>query len=117
MVIPFLLLLVFGVIDIARAYFDAASVQEAAIEGALYASLNPTDPATAVTLAEDTVSAPDLTGAVVITCPASDQVTVTVNYTFNVVTPVVRNVIGSSLDLSHSETAQVLSSDACVPSP
>ena len=113
MIVPFLILLVLGVVDISRAYFDAAAVQEAAIEGALYASLNPTDPSTAITLAENTVSSPDLTGAVTLTCPDTDQVTVTVSYTFNLVTPIVSNIVGDSIDLSHSETAKVLSSDAC----
>ena len=116
-VLPLLVLLAFGVADISRAYFDAAAVQEAAIEGVLYASLNPTDPATAVTLAEDTVSSPDFTGAVTVTCPSSTQVTVTVSYTFNLVTPIATNIVGTSIDLTHSETARVLSSDACVPSP
>jgi len=117
LVLPFLVLLAFGVVDISRAYFDAAAVQEAAIEGALYASLNPTDPATAVTLAENTVSSPDFTGAVTVTCPSTTQVTVTVSYTFNLVTPIASNIVGNSIDLTHAETAQVLSSDPCVPSP
>ena len=117
MVLPFLILLAFGVVDISRAYFDAAAVQEAAIEGAIYASLNPTDPATAVTLAENTVSSPDFTGTVTVKCPSSTQVTVTVSYTFNLVTPIASNIVGNSIDLTHAETARVLSSDACVPSP
>ena len=116
-VVPFLLLLVFGVVDIARAYFDSAAVQEAAIEGVLFASLNPGDPSTAISLAEDTVSSPDLTGQVTVTCPSATQVTVTVAYTFDVVTPVLSNIVGSTIDLTHAETAQVLSSDPCVPSP
>lgn len=115
--IPFLLLLVFGVIDFARAFFDAAKVQEAAQEGAVYASLNPGEPADAIARAEEAISNPDFTGAVTVTCPSSDQVTVTVAYTFNLVTPIISNVFGPTLDLSHSETARVLSSDSCTPSP
>ena len=114
---PFLILLVLGVIDISRAYFDAAKVQEAAQEGAVYASLNPGDPADTIARAEETISSPDFSGTITVTCPATDQVSVTVTYNFNLITPIVSSIIGSPVDLSHTETAQVLSSDACVPSP
>ena len=116
-IIPMLIMLVFGVIDVSRAFFDAAKVQEAAQEGAVYAALNPTQPADSVARAEETIQDIDFTGSVTVTCPATDQVTVTVSYTFELVTPVVKNMLGNTFDLSHSETAQVLSSDACVPSP
>ena len=111
-IIPFVLLLVFGVIDIARAFFDAAAVQEAAQEGVIYASHNPTDPTGAITRTEQAVSTPDFTGAVTITCPASDQVEVTVTYTFSPATPFI-----TSFDLTHAEIGQVLKSTACTPSP
>ncbi len=117
LVLPFLLFLTLGVVDIGRAYFDAARVQEAAQEGVMYAALNPGSPTSAIARAEETNAKPDLTGAVSVTCPATDQVTVTVSYTFDLITPLIGNVVGSALDLSHSETAQVLSSDPCVASP
>ncbi|HUP14708.1 MAG TPA: TadE family protein [Acidimicrobiia bacterium] len=116
-IIPFVLLLVLGVADLGRAFFDAAKVQEAAQEGAIYASLNPGSPGDAVARAEETIQSPDFTGSITITCPSTDQVTVTVSYTFNLVTPIMSNLVGNSLDLTHSETARVLSSDTCVPSP
>lgn len=116
-VIPFLILLVFGTIDLARGFFDAAKVQEVAQEGAVYAGLNPAAPADTIARAEETIDSPDFTGSITVTCPANDQVAVTVTYNFNVITPVISAIVGSPLDLSHTETAQVLSSDACVPSP
>lgn len=112
LIIPFILLLVFGVVDIARAFFDAASVQEAAQEGVIYASHNPADPSGAIIRTEEAVSTPDFTGAVTVTCPDTDQVQVTVAYTFNPATPFI-----SSFDLTHSEIGQVLKSTACTPSP
>lgn len=112
-VFPFLVLLVFGTIDIARGFFDAAKVQEAAEEGAYYVSLHPNDPAGAAARAEETVSSPSFNGAVVITCPSTDQVSVTVSYTMDLFTP----FIADSIDLTHTETARVLSSDPCVPVP
>lgn len=116
-IIPFVLLLVLGVVDLARAFFDAAKVQEAAQEGAVYASLNPGSPGDAVTRAEETIQNPDFTGSITITCPSTDQVTVTVSYTFDLLTPYMSNLLGNSLDLTHSETARVVSFEACVPSP
>ena len=117
LLLPFLLLFVLGVVDFARAYFDAAKVQEAAQEGAIYAALNPVAPDDAIARAEETIQNPDFTGLVTVTCPATDQVSVTVSYTFNLVTPLISNIFGPTLDLSHTETAQVLSSDPCTPSP
>jgi Flp pilus assembly protein TadG len=116
-IMPFVILLVLGVIDISRAFFDSAKVQEAAQEGALYASLNPTDSVGAVARAEETFTDPDFTGSITVSCPATDQVTVTVSYTFNLITPVIGNLVGSTLDLTHSETAQVLTFDACTTYP
>lgn len=116
-IIPFLLLLVLGTVDIARAFYDSAKVQEAAQEGAVYAALNPGSPANAVARAEETIQNPDFTGSITVTCPATDQVTVTVAYTFNLITPFVSNLVGGSLDLTHSETAHVLSLSACTAYP
>ena len=115
-VIPFLLLLVLGVVDLGRAFFDSAAVQEAAQEGVIYAARNPGDPAGAIARAEDTIQSPDFTGSVTVTCPATDQVTVTVSYTFTLITPLIGNMIGD-IDLTHSEVGRVLSSTACTPSP
>ena len=116
MIFPLILILVLGVIDLARAFFDAATVQEAAQEGAIYAALHPTDPGGAITRAEETINSTDFVGAITVTCPASDQVSVTASYTFNLITPFIGRIVGNSLDLTHTETAQVLSTDACIPS-
>lgn len=115
-VAPLLLLITLGVADIGRAFFDSAKVQEAAEEGAYYASLNPSNPNEAITRAEQAIQYPDFTGSVTVTCPATDQVTVTVNHTFTVITPIISNIVGSTIDLAHSQTAQVLTSDPCTPS-
>lgn len=116
-VAPLLLLLALGVVDIGRAFFDAARVQEAAQEGAYYASLNPGDPDEAIARAEGAIPTAGFVGSVTITCPSPDQVTVTVARTFTLITPIVTNIIGGTVDLSHSQTAAVLTSDPCTPSP
>ena len=114
--IPFLVLLTVGVVDLGRAFYDAAKVQEAAQEGAYFASLNPDSPDDAIARAEETIESPSFSGSIAITCPAADQVTVTVTHTFQVITPIVSNIIGETLDLTHAQTAQVLTSDPCTPS-
>ena len=116
-IIPLILLLSLGVIDVARAFFESAKVQEAAQEGAYYASLNPVDPSEAIARAEDAIQVPDFTGTVTVTCPTQDQVTVTVVHTFNIITPIASNIIGNTIDLTHAQTARVLTADACSPSP
>ena len=116
-VIPFLLLLVLGVVDLGRAFYDSAAVQEAAQEGVIYASFNPDDPTGTIARAEEAIQSPDITGSVTVTCPASDQVSVTVAHTFNLITPLISRIAGDSINLTHAETGQVLSTTACIPSP
>ena len=119
-ILPFLILLVLGTIDLARAYFDAAKVQEAAQEGAIYASFNPQPGTEIITRTTDTITNLGFDASdVVITvgCPDTDQVEVTVSYTFNMITPIVSNIIGPDIDLTHTETAQILSTTACETAP
>ena len=116
LIIPLPVLLTIGVVDLGRAFFDSAKVQEAAQEGAYYASLNPDDPSEAIARAQETIEGVSFTGSIVITCPAPDQVTVTVTHTHDVIAPIVSNIVGNTLDLTHVQTAQVLTSDPCTPS-
>ncbi len=119
-ILPFLILLVLGTIDLARAYFDAAKVQEAAQEGAIYASYNPQPATEIVTRTTETITNLGFDASdVVITvgCPDTDQAEVTVSYTFNMITPIVSNIIGPDIDLTHTETAQILSTTACETAP
>ena len=116
--LPFVILLVLGTIDLARAYFDAAKVQEAAQEGAIYASFNPTPATEVVTRTTETITnlgfdSADITVTVSCDPLATDQVTVTVGYTFNLITPIISNIFGPDIDLTHAETAQILSAVPC----
>ncbi|HUF95695.1 MAG TPA: hypothetical protein VMO52_06395 [Acidimicrobiia bacterium] len=71
-----------------------------------------------VARAEETIQNPDFTGSITITCPATDQVTVTVAYTFDLITPFISNLFGGTIDLTPSETAQVVSYQVpCTPYP
>jgi Flp pilus assembly protein TadG len=88
-VLPLLLLLVFGIIDFGRMLNAQLTLSAAAREGARWAALGQTGVAARVALA-----APALTpapSAAVTPCPASPAIgtnaTVTVTYTFTFVTP------------------------------
>ena len=117
LVIPLVILIVLGVTDVSRAFFVKAAVQESAQEGAIYAALNPGDPAGAITRAEEAVDRPNLAGSITVTCPAPFQVTVTVDHQFDLITPFMSSFFGGPIDLTHSETSRVLSSTVCAPSP
>jgi Flp pilus assembly protein TadG len=117
-VLPLLLLIAVGVGDLGRAYFTLALVQEAAQEGVFYAAIHPDDPAGAQQAVIEAVSSPTLTlSDVTVTCPAVDQIAVTVSYSMSMITPIMSQFAGGSLNLSDTEVARVLKSGPCVPSP
>lgn len=110
----FLVVLVTGIIDIGRAIYTDISVQEAAQEGAHYASFE--EAATVAEIVDRTVNS---TGSITIdpadvatTCTAvtrgkrnATRVTVTVDYTLGLITPVISDWFGGSLTLH--KTAEV----------
>lgn len=117
-VLPLLLLIAVGVADLGRAYSTLASVQEAAEEGVIYAAFHPDDPAGAQQAAVGAVGFPSLELAdVVVSCPGVDQVAVTVSYSMPLITPIMSQIAGGSLNLTDTEVAHTLKSDPCVPSP
>lgn len=119
LLLPLLLMLVLGVADIGRAVAAKVVVQEAAQEGLSYVSGNPSDPSGARTRAVQASSQTWFTTAdVAVTCPSLTQVTVTATASVSIVTPIISNIVGSSINISHSETAQVLSKlTNCTASP
>lgn len=117
-VLPLLLLIAVGIADLGRAYSTLASVQEAAEEGAIYAAFHPDDPAGARQASVGAVGFPPLELAdVVVSCPGVDQVAVTVSYSMPLITPIMSQIAGGSLNLTDTEVAHTLKSDPCVPSP
>lgn len=97
-VLPFLLVILAGVLDLGRLYYVSVSISDAAAEGAAYAAINPENSTEIiaraqaastgiVTVQEDMVD---------VDCPviASGQpVTVTVNYDFVVATPLLNAIV------------------------
>lgn len=116
---PFLVLFTFGVIEFGHAFFVSIGVQEAAQEGVAYAAANPGDPTEARTRAVEASTDPALVLTdVVVTCPSSQRVSVTVNHSASFVTPLISQIFGPSIDLTHTEISDVLStSGSCTASP
>jgi Flp pilus assembly protein TadG len=90
--IPLLLLIAFGVLDLGRAFHAAITITNAAREGARYGTINPDDGAgiLAATLNEAQSSGVDLSSSVIeVTCPegcdSGFPIRVTIRYTFQLI--------------------------------
>ncbi len=88
LVLPLLLLIIFGIIDFGRMYNDQVTLTEAAREGVRAAVLSPTDPTAPVTRVNQATTG--LTGVTttVTACSSPDSAAqVQVSYGFTFVTP------------------------------
>jgi Flp pilus assembly protein TadG len=97
-VLPFLLVILAGVLDVGRLYYVSVSISDAAAEGAAYAAINPDNTAEIVARAQaaSTGMVEVQEDMVMVDCPviASGQpVTVTVNYDFVVATPLLNAIV------------------------
>lgn len=101
---PLLLLLIMGAIDVGRLLFASVALEEAAQEGALFAAYNPTDedPIRARVLsssaAEEVEDATVTVDCVATPAPGTIEVTVEVDYPL--ITPIISAVLGSPVTLS-----------------
>jgi Flp pilus assembly protein TadG len=112
----FLLIMVTGIIDLGRAIFTNISIQEAAQEGAFYGSFeeNVTEAQIAQRVADSTSSPTiDPVNDVTVDCVAATKskkngtrVTVTVDHELDLVTPLVGQWLGGSLNLQKVAEAE-----------
>jgi Flp pilus assembly protein TadG len=98
LVLPVLLFVLAGVLDVGRLYYVTVAITDAAAEGASYAAIAPRDMAGIVQRAQS--SSGGLvqieSGRVSVDCPstaAGSTVTVTVNYSFTVATPLINAIV------------------------
>lgn len=117
MAISFVLLawLIFGIVDVGRAIFTQIAVRDAAQSGASYAAFTETaatgDVEAQVILSNDALS---LTATEIdVACQTvtrsdqnASQVRVTVRYALDLITPLVGNALGGTIDLEHSAEAE-----------
>jgi Flp pilus assembly protein TadG len=110
LILPVLLLIMFGVVDLGRAFYISVVLSNVAREGARYAALNPTATATDIrqaALAEAGGAGVGLAeGNIDLTLPIErgKAFTVTVNYQFDLV---MGFILGSSIPLSQSTTMYI----------
>ena len=127
-VLPLLLLLLGGAIDLGRVFFARVAVESAAKEGVLFGARSPgcdvdragcADPGNVEWHIRNEAPGVDLTwdaeclrgGAPVAlgSCEANDTYRVTIEYTFNLVTPILSGILGSGIDIGTEANAVVFS--------
>lgn len=118
LLLPFLLLITMGIVDLGRIMYFQLGVQEAAQEGIVYASIEPDDPSGIVARSMEAMSVPELApGSVSVTCPSPETVVVTVSHQIDLITPVVAQMVGGTFNVSSEATTQVFSlTETCTPS-
>jgi len=109
LILPVLVLLVMAILDFGRAVYAYSVVANAAREGARFAAVSPNDSVGAV--AATTAAAIGLEPSrltVTFSRPDSSTVRVLVSYGFELITPLISNVVGSQgLTLRSSATMYV----------
>lgn len=112
-----LFILAAGTIDLGRALFTYVAVQDAAQEGTLYGSYRPEDAGPIVARVVDSTEFPALEAAnVEVSCPAGsptggDAIAVRVIHEVDLITPIVGNFLGGSIELSSEHVGQVFNGE------
>lgn len=109
LVLPMLLLLVLGAVDIGRLLFASVALEEATQEGALYAAYNPTATGAIQARVLGSTTSDDLDGASVsvqcVASPAPGTVEVTTTVAYPLITPIIPQLIGDPFTLSATVVA------------
>lgn len=98
-ILPVLLIILAGVLDIGRLYFSYVAVTDAASEGVAYAATHPTNESLILARARDASNITADQSEIVFQCPtcptvgSGDTVTVTVTYSFTLATPIVNAIV------------------------
>jgi hypothetical protein len=116
--LPILVYLAFGIIDLGRVLFTHIAVQEATQEGAMFGSFVPNDPPAVRQRVMESLESPGLTSDdITVTCPSGDRIAVEVTHQVELLTPIVSDWFDGSITLDKTVTGHIYSEDACVPSP
>jgi hypothetical protein len=112
-IMPFLILLAMGIIDLGRALYTDITINEAAQEGAIYASFAVRTPAQVEAAIIASVDNPDLAGpetVITYSCPAGvkgeDDFTITVTHEYSLITPIA-GLFGGSIELDTEIDGQI----------
>lgn len=116
LVISLLVILILGIADLGRALSTQINLQDAVSEGALFATKTPNDPAAIASRVVDAADIPLTPADITITCPSGPKI-VDVSATFGVpMLTFVGQWFGSSIMITRSAVATVITSDTCVAS-
>jgi Flp pilus assembly protein TadG len=116
---PLLFILALGIVDMGRALAVGVSVSEAAQEGLIYASYQPSETDAIVDRVVFSTLDPKLAvDQVTVTCPSApaDHIAVTVDYELELMTPFVADLLGGNVHLSKTVIGEVFSEDPCIGS-
>lgn len=119
LVLPLMLFVALGAVDLGRGYIAYMELEEAAQEGALYGSFAPSDPGLIeARIRSSSTGLVDLSAVVVdVTCPDADlEVAVTLRYTLELITPLVGPLLGGSIDLGTRSVGTNFTDAACTAS-
>ena len=118
-VLPLLLIMVFGAMDVGRLYFEQVALADAAQEGAFYASFEPDDHTKTRTRVIESLNDPAVTaGNVTVLCPGDARIIVSVEKEVRHLTPFFTPFWGESSTLRGRVESEVHSTTAgCDPTP
>jgi Flp pilus assembly protein TadG len=114
--VPILLLLMAIAIDFGRVYYYDLTIRDAAFAAARYAGMNPFDdagiknaaitaaPGGVLTTATVSVSTPTNTTCDGVSRTSGCPLTITVNYIFTPITPIITSLTGATITLSRAQT-------------
>ena len=115
LLLPFLVLLLFGVLDVGRLVFAKIELHEAVQEGSLWGSYDPDSYSAVQTRVAESLNNPDIFPTdVVVTCPAGgDSIRVSLSRDLDLLSPLGPGTI----TLTATAEGELFTDDPCVPSP
>jgi len=114
--LPVLLLILLGILDLGRAYFTYIALADAAAEGAAYGAIHPDDTAQIVERAAESSNGlvtlePDMVSVDLIDLSAGLPITVTVEYQYQLLTPVIQTFVPNGIITMRASVAQSIIND------
>ena len=110
---PLLILIVMGILDLGRAFYAYVALSDAAAEGAAYAAIHPDDTTQIVERVADTsnvlvVIDPALVSVDVPDTTPGNPITVTVQYEYQILTPIMNSFVPEGKITMRSEVVQAI---------
>lgn len=113
LVLPVLLILLFGVIDFGRLAFTQINLNEAVQEGSIYASTHPNDPSGSIIRVVGSVDSPTIAAGTVSVSCEGDVIKVSIAHPVTTITPL---LLPDTVTLTASVVTDRFSEVSCVAS-